>query len=62
MAWRNQQAGGSARADDNRGPKPARAWQSNGPGETSFNGLTPEPPPRQGEDVRMYRRTRVTSS
>jgi hypothetical protein len=60
--WRNQQTGGAARTSDNRGPSPARAWQSTGPGETNFNGLTPNPSPRQGEDVRLYRRGRVTAS
>jgi hypothetical protein len=62
MAWRNETEGGSARTDDNRGPKPGRAWQSTGPGGSNFNGLTPQPPARQGENVRLYRRARVTAS
>ncbi|MFE2047966.1 hypothetical protein ACFXAS_05625 [Streptomyces sp. NPDC059459] len=62
MAWRNQTEGGSARTDDSRGPKPTRAWQSTGPGEHLFNGLTPQPAPRQGESTRLYRRARVTAS
>lgn len=60
--WRNRQEGGAGRTDDSRGPKPTRAWQSTGPGETTFNGVTPNPSPRQGEDVRLYRRRGVTSS
>jgi hypothetical protein len=60
--WRNEVEGGSGRTDDNRGPKPARAWQPTGPGEGQFNGLTPQPSARQGEDSRMYRRARVTAS
>ena len=62
MAWRNEAEGGSGRTDDSRGPKPARAWQSTGPGENHFNGITPQPSARQGEDVRLYRRARVTAS
>lgn len=60
--WRNQTEGGSARTDDSRGPKPTRAYQSTSPGENTFNGLTPDPSPRQGEDCRLYRHTRVTAS
>lgn len=60
--WRNEQVGGAARTDDNRGPNPARAWQGAGPGENRFNGLTPAPSPRQGESVRLHRRARVTAS
>jgi hypothetical protein len=62
MAWRNEAEGGSGRTDDSRGPKPARAWQPNAPGENRFNGLTPQPSARQVEDVRLYRRARVTAS
>lgn len=62
MSWRNEIEGGAARTDDMRGPKPARAWQGTAPGENRFNGLTPTPSPRQGEDVRLYRRLRVTAS
>ncbi|MET8981039.1 hypothetical protein ABZX85_36095 [Streptomyces sp. NPDC004539] len=62
--WRNQSQGGAGRTDDSRGPRPARAWQSAGvsPGDASFNGLTPQPGARQGEDSRMHRRARVTAS
>jgi hypothetical protein len=60
--WRNETEGGSGRTDDSRGPKPARAWQSTGPGEHLFNGLTPHPSARQGESTRLYRRARVTAS
>ncbi|GAA3121903.1 hypothetical protein [Streptomyces echinatus] len=60
--WRNQVEGGAARTDDNRGPKPTRAWQSTGPGGSTWHGITPEPGPRQGEDSRTYRRARVTAS
>ena len=62
MAWRNEVEGGTGRTDDNRGPKPDRGWQPTGPGENRFNGLTPDPSPRQGEDSRLYRRARVTAS
>ena len=62
MAWHNEVEGGTARTDDNRGPKPARAWQPTSPGENHFNGLAPQPSPRQGEDSRLYRRARVTAS
>ncbi|EFE65797.1 predicted protein [Streptomyces viridosporus ATCC 14672] len=62
MAWRNEQVGGAGRTDDSRGPGPGRAWQSTGPGEHRFNGLTPHPSARQGEDVHLYRRARVTAS
>ncbi len=62
MAWRNEVEGGAARTDDNRGPKPGRAWQAAGPGESTFNGLTPDPPLRQGESSRLYRRASVTAS
>ncbi len=60
--WRNEIEGGRARTDDNRGPKPARAWQAAGPGEQHWTGITPEPGPRQGETARLYRRARVTAS
>jgi len=60
--WRNEQQGGAARTDDSRGPQAARPFQSTGPGESNFNGLTPDPSPRQGESTRLYRRTRVTAS
>lgn len=59
-SWVNRWKG--ARTDDNRGPQPARAWQGNGPGDNRFNGLTPDPSPRQGESDRLYRRRRVTAS
>ena len=62
MAWRNETEGGSGRTDDSRGPKPARSWQPTAPGENHFNGLAPQPSARQGEDVRLYRRARVTAS
>jgi hypothetical protein len=62
MAWRNEVEGGSGRTDDNRGPKPNRAWQPKSPGDSTFNGLTPQPSAREGEDVRLYRRARVTAS
>jgi len=61
-SWRNEVEGGSARTGDSRGPKPDRAWQSTAPGENRFNGLTPDPSPRQGEDSRTYRRARVSAS
>jgi hypothetical protein len=61
-AWRNEQTGGSGRTDDNRDPKPNRAWQGTGPGENRFNGITPQPSAREGEDVRLYRHARVTAS
>jgi hypothetical protein len=60
--WSNEVEGGSGRTNDNRGPKPARAWQSTGPGGSNFNGITPQPSTRQGESTRMYRRARVTAS
>jgi hypothetical protein len=60
--WRNGTEGGSGRTDDNRGPKPVRAWQPVAPGENRFNGLTPQPSGRQGESTRLYRRARVTAS
>ncbi|MQY15001.1 hypothetical protein SRB5_51780 [Streptomyces sp. RB5] len=60
--WRNEVEGGAGRTSDNRGPTPDRAWQSTGPGERTFNGLTPTPSVRQGEDSRMHRRARVTAS
>ena len=63
MAWRNKVEGGSGRTDDSRGPKPARAWQGTAPGDSSFNGRTPDPnASRQGWDSRMHRRRRVTAS
>ncbi|MFE0845290.1 hypothetical protein [Streptomyces rochei] len=62
MARHNEQASGSGRPDDNRHPSPTRAWQSTGPGEHLFNGITPQPGPRQGESTRLYRRARVTAS
>ncbi|MHC5904188.1 hypothetical protein ACVNF4_09830 [Streptomyces sp. S6] len=62
--WRNQAQGGAGRTDDSRGPKPVRSWQTAGvsPGDATFNGLTPQPSVRQGEDSRMFRRARVTAS
>lgn len=61
--WRNEVEGGTGRTDDNRGPKPVRAWQGSAPGDASFNGRTPDPDAsRQGRDSRMYRRTRITAS
>lgn len=60
--WRNETEGGAGRTDDNRGPGPTRAWQSTGPGGSTFNGLTPHPSARQGEDSRLHRRARVTAS
>lgn len=60
--WRNEIEGGRGRTGDQRGPKPERAWQGTGPGEHNFNGLTPDPSPRQGEDSRIYRRARVRAS
>lgn len=62
MARRNAAESGAARTDDSRGPGPARAWQSTGPGGSTVNGITPIPGHRQGEDVHLYRRARVTAS
>jgi len=62
MAWRNGSEGGSGRTDDNRGPKPTHSRQPISPGDADWNGLAPQPGPRQGEDVRLYRRARVTAS
>lgn len=61
ISWRNEQQGGAARTDDSRGPARVRGDQPTGPGEHTFNGLTPDPSPRQGESIRMYRRARVTA-
>lgn len=61
-AWFNRSEGGQGRTDDNRGPKPSRAWQAVAPGEQQWTGITPEPGPRQGETPRLYRRARVTAS
>jgi len=64
MARRNEADAecGAGRTDDNRGPKPTRAWQPTAPGENWFNGITPQPSARQGESTRLYRRARVTAS
>lgn len=63
MAWRNTQEGGAGRTDDNRGPKPTRAWQGTAPGDNHWFGRAPSPDgSRQGLDVRMHRRPRVTAS
>lgn len=57
MARRNRRVDG-----DSRSPGPDRARQATGPGEQLVNGLTPQPSPRQGESIRLYRRARVTAS
>lgn len=57
MARRNRQVDG-----DSRAPGPDRARQATGPGEHLVNGLAPQPSPRQGESIRLYRRARVTAS
>lgn len=53
---------GVGRADDSRGPGPARSWQPTGPGEQHISGLAPDTSPRQGESTRLYRRARVIAS
>ncbi|RRQ81540.1 hypothetical protein CQW44_30530 [Streptomyces griseofuscus] len=52
---------GRGRAEDNRGPTD-HAWQTTGPGGSTYHGTTPAPSARQGEDSRLYRRARVTAS
>jgi hypothetical protein len=61
--WRNEQTGGSGRTDDHRGPRNGPAWQASAPGDHHWSGRTTTPDgSRQGVDVRMNRRARVTAS
>lgn len=61
--WRNEQTGGSGRTDDHRGPGNDRGFQASAPGDHHWSGRTTTPDgSRQGVDVRMYRRARVTAS